>query len=199
MSDSLEIGFVCALQRLEARGRALLLLRDVEGFNAGETADILDAGEAWVDAELPRVRAALEAHRRPRRAPPPPAGSPAERDLVARFAKACEAREGRARAQLLADDVLLTVPAVGFEVRGRWAVRQALPTGPHLRLLVTRANGQPAFACYLAEPGGARAHADSLIVLTLEGSRVGQLPGFPGPQVLRPFSQPRTIRISLDP
>src|SRR4051812_44097224 len=107
MSDSIGIGFVCALQHLPARGRALLLLRDVEGFSAGETADILDAGEAWVDAELPRVRAALDVHRRPRRAPPPPAGSRAERDLVTRFANACEARDPRALAQLLAADVLL--------------------------------------------------------------------------------------------
>ena len=196
MAESLEIGFVVALQYLPARRRALLLLRDVEGFSAGETADILDAGEAWVDAELPGARAALELHRRPRRAPPPPAGSPAERDLVERFARACCVRDPRTLAQLLAADVVLSVPAAGFEVRGRWAVRDALPTGPHVRLLVTRANGAPAFACYLAEPGGERAHADSLIVLTLEGEHVGALTGFPGAAVLAPFGLPRTIRAS---
>lgn len=197
MVESLEIGFVVALQHLPARRRALLLLHDVEGFSTDETADILDEGAAWVDAELPRARAVLDQHRRPRRAPPPPAGSPAERDLVARFAKACVARDPRTLAQLLAADVVLTVPSAGFEIRGRWAVRDALPTGPHVRLLVARANGQPAFACYVAEPDGARAHADGLFVLTLEGEHVGALTGFPGAAVLRPFGLPRTIRAAI--
>jgi hypothetical protein len=197
MVEALDIGLVVALQYLPARRRALLLLRDVEGFTTDETADILDEGDEWVDSELPRARAALDQHRRPRRAPPPPAGSPAERDLVGRFAQACRARDPRTLAQLLAADVVLTVPAAGFEVRGRWAVRDALPTGPHVRLLVTRANGQPAFACYLAEPGGARAHADGLIVLTLEGRHVGELTGFPGAAVLRPFGLPPTVRAAI--
>src|SRR3954464_9440711 len=191
MVESLEIGFVVALQHLPARRRAVLLLRDVAGFSAGETADILDAGEAWVDAELPRARTALDRHRRSWRAPPPPAGSVAERVLVRRFTSACETADARALAALLAPDAVLTVPADGFELRGRHPVRRALPTGPRVRLLVTRANGQPACACYLRS--GTQLHADGLIVLTLEGEHVAVITSFPGPRVLRRFGLPRTI------
>jgi len=189
MEQSLEIGFVVALQHLPARSRALLLLRDVERFSAGEAAEILDEGEPWVGDELARARATLDRHRRPRRAPPP---SPrAERVLVTRFVSACETADQRALAALLAADALLTVPAAGFELRGRHPVRHALPTGPNVRLLTTRANGAPACACYVRS--GARLHADSLYVLTLEGEHVAVITGFPGARVLRPFGLPRVI------
>jgi len=187
MLETLEIGFVVALQQLPARRRALLLLRDVAGFSATETAEILDAGDEWVEAELPRARTQLDASRRRRRGPPPPPGSPAERRLLARFETACASADARALASLLAADVRLTVPAAGFELRGRWPVRDALPTGPSVHLLRARANGQPAFAWYVL------GRADGIIVLTLEGEHIGEITCFPGHRPLRLLGLPRAI------
>lgn len=59
---------------------------------------------------------------------------------------------------------LTTVPAAGSLER--------------FRLVPTRANGQPAFGCYLKDPHTPIAHAYGLMVLTLRGDRVAGLAGF---------------------
>ena len=41
-----------------------------------------------------------------------------------------------------------------------------------LRLVPTRANTQPAFACYLRAPDGRRARPYAMFVLTLDGDRI---------------------------
>jgi hypothetical protein len=58
---------------------------------------------------------------------------------------------------LLADDVLLTMPPIPLEYQGRGLVARFLTAvvfrqGNTFRLVVTRANGQPAFGMYLRDP-----------------------------------------------
>lgn len=55
--------------------------------------------------------------------------------------------------------------------------RAPLPGVP-LRLVTTRANGQPAFGCYLPDPQAAIAHAYGLLVLTLKGDRISAITWF---------------------
>jgi hypothetical protein len=42
----------------------------------------------------------------------------------------------------------------------------------------TRANGQPALACYLKDAGGGEAHAHGLLVIDLSGDRVTAITRF---------------------
>jgi len=62
------------------------------------------------------------------------------------------------------------------------------------RLVPTRANGQPAFACYLKDPHTPIAHAYGLMVLTLRGDRVAGLAGFADTAVFASFGLPRTLK-----
>jgi hypothetical protein len=62
------------------------------------------------------------------------------------------------------------------------------------KLVATRANGQPAFGCYLRDPHTPIAHAYGLMVLTLSGDRLTAITGFPDISVFRAFGLPRTIQ-----
>jgi hypothetical protein len=50
--------------------------------------------------------------------------------------------------------------------------------GAHLRLVPTRANGQPAFGCYRQDPQAAIVRSYGLMVLTLEGDRISAITWF---------------------
>src|SRR5436309_3038485 len=93
LRESVQLAFLAAIQLLPPRQRAVLLLRDVLGWSAGETADLLDSSAASVNSALQRARATLD-HRREagglrttRRA----ASGEVERSLLERYLRAWEA------------------------------------------------------------------------------------------------------------
>ena len=57
----------------------------------------------------------------------------------------------------------------------------------------TRANGQPAFGCYLPDAQAAIARAYALFVLTLEGDRISAITWFGDRSVMARFGLPRTL------
>jgi RNA polymerase sigma-70 factor (ECF subfamily) len=198
--EAIGLAFMFALQRLPPRQRAVLVLRDVLGFRAAETAEMLDASEVAVNGLLQRARRALD-----RSVPPgalhdaPLPDSPQERELISRFATAFQAGDIEAVVALLTDDALMRMPPEPAEYQGPEAIRGFLSTVPasgaleRFRLVPTRANGQPAFGCYLKDPHTPIAHAYGLMVLTLRGDRVAGLSGFADISVFAPFGLPRTL------
>ena len=199
--EAVGLAFVVALQRLNPRQRAVLVLRDVLAFRASEVAEMLGVTEVSVNRALQRARLTVDQAVRPGELDAAPLPhSREERDLVARFAVAFESGDVAGVVALLTDDALMTMPPEPLEYQGPEAIRRFLSTVPaagaleRFRLVPTRANGQPAFGCYLRDPRAPISHAYGLTVLTLRGERVAALTGFPDTGVFAAFGLPRTLR-----
>ena len=181
--ETIELAFVTALQRLSARQRAVLVLRDVLGFGASEVARTLDTTVVAVNSALQRARAALEPG-----GAAPRASTGRERELAGRLADAFERGDVGAAVSLLTADAQLTMPPQPFVYHGREAIRRFLgavvpPDG--FRVLPTGANRQPALAFY--ERGG-KAHG--LLVVTVADAGVTAMTAFVGDGVVPRFGLP---------
>jgi RNA polymerase sigma-70 factor (TIGR02960 family) len=196
-TESISLAFVTALQVLPPRQLAVLVLRDVLGFHAGEVADMLGTTIASVNSALKRARAGLQRKLPPtaHREPPPAPDSPSEDAIVAKFVRAWESADLNALVALLTDDVFISMPPMPFEYEGRDVVARFCASifraGRRFDLVPTRANGQPAFGAYLRAPTGI-SHWTGLYVLTLTGDRISAMTRFDN-NVLPSFGLPRTL------
>jgi RNA polymerase sigma-70 factor (TIGR02960 family) len=198
--ETFALAFVAALQHLPPRQRAALVLRDALGFSSAEVAGMLEASEASVNSALQRARATMTT-RLPGadrdRAPLP--RSARERDLAARFASAYAADDIDAIVALLTHDAWYTMPPATLEYQGPEAIGNFLRESASWRgqrkqrLIPTRANGQPAYACYLYDGQAPIFRAHGLIVLTLAGDRIHAITRFVDSSVLPRFGFPRTL------
>jgi len=197
--ETIALAFVAGLQHLSPQQRAVLVLRDVLSFQATEVAEMLDSTEAAVNSLLRRARAALDT-RLPaagrERAPLP--NSRAEREVVGRFADAVETGDLDTVVALLTDEAWLRMPPQPFEYQGAAAIGRflqdrAVRRGAPLRLVPTRANGQPAFGCYFPAPHTDIARPYGLLVLTLAASAIAEITWFADSSVFPHFGLPRTL------
>jgi RNA polymerase sigma-70 factor (ECF subfamily) len=184
-TESIELAFIAALQRMPPRQAATLVLRDVLGFSADEVADMLGTSPTAVKGTLQRARAALDEHRDQAgrgRAPRP--GSDRERALARRFADAYVAADIDGVLALLTDDAWLSMPPAPHQYYGTGAIAAFLHASFGYRgerrvyLVPTRANTQPALASYLSGTDRASAAPAGLFVLTMAGPRIRALTRF---------------------
>jgi RNA polymerase sigma-70 factor (ECF subfamily) len=102
---------LAVIQLLPPRQRAVLLLRDVLGWSAGEAAAALETSVAAANSALQRARATLR-ERLPGRPSEWSGGEPSEheRALLAGFIDAHERADAAAAAALVREDIRITMP-----------------------------------------------------------------------------------------
>ena len=201
-TEAISLAFITALQLLPPRQRAALVLRDVLGYHAAEVAQMLGTTQEAVTSALKRARATVDNHladssstgsRRPARQP----DTAAEHRLVARLADAMERADLDALIELLVTDVRFSMPPAMLEYRGietaeRFLAAVVFRPGRAYRVVPTRANGQPAFGLYLADPHASVYRAYSLLVITTAGDHITAITGF-STNVMTRFGLPRTL------
>ena len=200
--ETLELAFIAALQHLAPLPRAVLVLRDVLGCSAKQTARLLETSEASVNSALQRARAGLRASLPKDRAAWQHASEPTatERELLARYVECSERADPAGLAALLHQDVRFSMPPTPGVWTGRSTVVQAWIDGGFgseafgsLRCVLTGANGQPAVAGYVRKPGDAAYVPLAIDVLRLRDGVVTEIVTFGG-AVFEHFNLPAALR-----
>jgi RNA polymerase sigma-70 factor, ECF subfamily len=198
LHESVQIAFLAAIQVLPPRQRAVLLLRDVLGFSASEAADVIGSSTAGVNSALQRARAALDRWRAEGRLDIGRTAAPDEvqQSLVRRYVEAWEAIDIEGLVALLREDAVMTMPPSPLIFHGRQAIGEFFSTVPaegaldQIRLVPTRANGQPAVAAYLLDRDAGVHRGYGLMVLTVDGEEVAEITGFTDPSLFSLFGLP---------
>jgi RNA polymerase sigma-70 factor (ECF subfamily) len=191
--ETIELAFLAALQVLPARQRAALLLRDVLGLPATETAALLETSVAAANSALQRARATMQDHLPSHRldwSAQEPSG--AERELLARFIDAHERCDAAAAVAIASEDLRVTMPPYPMLFDGLAEVTPLLERafGPERdgdwQLVPTMANRMPTAASYLRRPGDTEFRAFKLDVLRIEGGAIAEITTF-GPELFPAF------------
>jgi RNA polymerase sigma-70 factor, ECF subfamily len=199
--ESIELAFAAALQHLPAQQRAVLILRDVLGFSAREVADVLDSTVASVNSALQRARKAAD-ERLPdesQQATLRSLGDERIHDLVEIYMRAWEKGDVDTIVGLLTDDVTITMPPCPTWFQGRDAVAEFLIAFPfageerRVRLVPTRASGQPAFGSYRWQEATGALEPVSLHVLTLREARIQAINTFVDASLFSRFGLPEQL------
>ncbi len=189
------LALIAALQTLPPRQRAVLVLREVLQLRAAEVAEVLDTTTAAVNSALQRARAQLDAAALTADDVVEPTDL-AQRQLLDRYCRALETKDIAALVAAFTDDAVWEMPPFtgwyrGPEQIGRLVGTHCPAEAGDLRLVPTRANGQPAYAVYL-RTGGSWA-AFQLHVLSLRGGRVAHVVAFFDLDLFDTFGLPRTL------
>lgn len=185
--EQVGLAMVAAMQLLPPRQRVAVLLRDVMGFSAAETAAQMDSTPAAANSALQRGRERLarEARECTLGAAHRPASSDVERRVMDRFQRAWADMDLPALVALLADDALLTMPPEDVRLHGADAVGAFFATVPlggrldRIRLVPARANHQPALAAYADEETPGVHDAYGVMVFSIDADRIRAITGFP--------------------
>jgi RNA polymerase sigma-70 factor (ECF subfamily) len=193
--ESVELAFVAALQHLPATQRAALLLRDVLGFSAKETAETLDTTVASANGALRRARAAVD-ERLPAQSQQVALrelGDDEVRAIVERYADALERGDLDAMIAMLVEDASFSMPPLPDRFDGLDEIVPFLERGPfrvRWRHIPVSANGQPAVGCYMWDAGRGAYLFHAIDVLTLRGARIGAITAFLDDQLFAGFGLP---------
>jgi RNA polymerase sigma-70 factor (ECF subfamily) len=195
--ESIRLALIAALQHLPPRQRAVLVLRDVLNWRAAEVAEVLDTTTVAVNSILQRAHAQLDQAALTEDQIVEPTAAD-ERALLDRYVAAFEAKDIAAIVDLFTKDAVWEMPPFtgwyeGAENIGRLIDTQCPARGPgDMRLVPTRANGQPAFGLYMRGDDGVY-RPFNLPVLTLSDSGITHVASFFDLRLFATFGLPETL------
>ncbi|HEX6500143.1 MAG TPA: sigma-70 family RNA polymerase sigma factor [Micromonosporaceae bacterium] len=195
--ESIRLAFVAALQHLPPRQRAVLILREVLQWRAAEVADALGTTTTAVNSILQRARAQLDQATPTEDQVTEPTDAQ-QRELLDRYVAAFENKDIPAMVELFTSDAVWEMPPFPEWYVGGVDIATLIDTqcpakGPgDMRLIPTRANGQPAFGLYMRDGDGSYVPFN-LPVLTLDGSRVKHVACFFDVRLFRVFGLPERL------
>ena len=183
--ETVELAYLAVIQLLPARQRAVLLLRDVQGYSAAETALILDLSVAAVTSALQRARATIAERVAARDADWSPSGiTEADRALLTAFIEAHERQDPVAALAVIRDDIRVAMPPNPGLFAGKEAIAGLMAHAydrsvfGDWKLLPTAANRMPAAASYLRREGSDVYLPFKLDVLRIGGGLIAEITTF---------------------
>jgi RNA polymerase sigma-70 factor (ECF subfamily) len=196
--ETVELTFIAAVQHLPPRQRAVLIIRDVLGWSAKDTASQLDTSVASANSALQRARETLrqrlgERSDWTRRSP-----SGDERELLERYLRAHEEADVEQLAAMLHEEARLTMPPHPVWFEGRDAILTASAKGftpkfGQLRGVPTGLNLQPAMAWYRRAPGDDVYRALAFDALQVEDGLVVEVYSFVYPELFSAAGLPKVL------
>lgn len=185
--ESIELAFIAALQYLPPNQRAVLILREVLGFSAQETSELLETTVASVNSALQRARRTIDeklpsqSQQQTLRA----IGDERLRAVVEGYMDAMGRGDVEAVVAMLAQDAAWAMPPMATWYRGHDALRWFLAIGPlsgawRWAHRPAFANGQPAIGAYTwrEDEGCYRPFALDVLTLSADGSKIAQVTSF---------------------
>jgi RNA polymerase sigma-70 factor (ECF subfamily) len=199
LKESVALAFVAVIQCLSPVQRATLLLRDVVGLSAEETAEALGIGLGAANSALFRARAGIEEKLGGCDASAVARHAEVDEAVLAQYVHAFEEANLDAIVALFHDELRTTMPPVPLWIAGRAANDRFyrrlfvnLLAGQYRHLRVN-ANGAPALAFYRpASPGAPHTLSAIQLVTTRDGAVIG-IDHFMMPEVLPLFGAPPVL------
>jgi RNA polymerase sigma-70 factor (ECF subfamily) len=188
--ETISLAFMAALQKLNARQRVVLILREVFHWSADEVADALELTVDSVNNLLYRARKNLTTASYKE--------SIAPKQYLDQFVSAWEAGDVRSLILLLHEKATFAMPPTGVWYTGRAAIQRALQNfvflpGVQWKLIFTSANGRLAFGIYRGE--GRDYQAFGVLLPIFAGDQIVEVTAFLSPLLVTRFELPQTISV----
>jgi len=197
--ETVELAYLVAVQHLPPRSRAVLILRDVLGWSAADTAELLEISVPAANSALQRSRTMLQERLPQGRDEWSAEADEQEKALVRRYVEVSEAADSAGLLALIREDAEWSMPPDPLWIKGNQEMLDAWISGGYntpefgdQRCVVTRANGLPAIAIYVRKPGQHSFTPMAMDVLRIEDGLIGEITTFV-PAVFPWFGLPATL------
>jgi RNA polymerase sigma-70 factor (ECF subfamily) len=183
--EAVELAFIAALQHLPANQRAALIMREVLGFSAKESAEILETTTASINSALQRARSTVDDRlpEQTQQATLRALGDERVREIVDAYVDAWQRGDIDAVVGMLTEDAAFTMPPMSTWFGGReeiaiWLAASPLSGDWRWKPLPAHANGQPALAYYSWDEDEGCYLPFALNVLTFRGELISEVDCF---------------------